>query len=348
MAATAEEQAVHRLAGSDDAITRQLAACSDHVVRALDTVAAGAGEANIVRSMRRSVSRLQTTSQKLAALQPSGDEPVFTEERALVDRDSHNGALTIAMISTAGGTLAGAGFQTTLPEAALAYGGIAALGLASAALLVTRRRRPSRRLATSIICVLTPSVIGASFVTTLAWKHAAYTAAVPSVGTNLLLAALPVVLPRPRWLLLILEAVLFATSFATYYVLDLSSMLDRISFEHPWDVLDYAVIGIQVFMQSEHRRVTSLKLLRAEANLRALARHTMLLAALKDRVSTPLQVLTLGVTDLERRGLIDPVRAAELETELDQIRIQWSGVDEAVQLVAPPLAFDADKALQPS
>lgn len=355
-----ERDALLRWSSSTATISRQLDVCSDRIEELLGELPKEAAEGTIARSMRAAVSKLGAANERIAALRPStevgeisptggasGRGAIAREEAQLLARDAHESAMISAALCVVSGSIVALDARTSLPSGAVAWASVALISLLLLVLLGTRRGRCSTRLPTLAVLLLCTGIFVADLVVTRAWLRESHSAFVPGTGHNILLAALPLVLVRPRWLLFLLQAAVLVGVFATYEVLDLAAFRDRMSFLNPWDSLLYAAIGLQLFTQIEHRGITSLRLLRTELELRAMTRRMILLSALKDRINSPLQVLTIGIEALTYRGLVDEERAAVAGRELKELPRQWPAADELVRSDANPLSFDADKALGP-
>jgi len=120
-------------------------------------------------------------------------------------------------------------------------------------------------------------------------------------GPKLIMAIVPLVLPRFLWLGIAVEAVMGALCLALYVLLDFGAQQHRIPYADPWTTLLFCAVGIGLVISREQRRAASVQLLREEVEAAARARRSAVLLAILDETGSPLQVLSFTIDTMASR-----------------------------------------------
>jgi hypothetical protein len=134
----------------------------------------------------------------------------------------------------------------------------------------------------------------------------------PLGGAKLFLLIMPLVMPRRVRQALALQVAMAALSVWLYYDVHLNQMRDRSPLAEPWLTLMYFAVGVALVWTRENRRVISLRLMRADAEVAARLASTRVSLQLLDELGSALQVLTASVELLRAAGT-DAAALAPLE-----------------------------------
>ncbi len=327
----AESAALHRLDPWLARVREELGSQPALIAEALHHLNAAGDEASTKQRMLGTVDRLVgigDTLEKLARDEPAvvpaakdraRREPphsaISEAERRLRDRDANVGATAFAALVTA---LAAASvfFHFVNPEFRPLLVGATLVGAATLLLLVSRRRNPSESISLGAVLLLWGMVL--PFVSSNQWYLLAqgrpYT---PFLGHKLLLLILPLAAASRRWLSLTLILLTALDAMVLYFLLDLGAHKDIVSLAEPWVTLVFVVMGVVLVVMREQRRVSSIGVLRGEAEVAALHRYAGLLLALRDQLNSPLQTMVLCVNQLELRCA--PQEVAPIRTGLARL-----------------------------
>jgi hypothetical protein len=141
----------------------------------------------------------------------------------------------------------------------------------------------------------------------------------PLVALKTGIVLMPLLVPRRWWLSLTVMALLALEGVTLFYADHIDWLRALVPMSEPWTMLPYLVIGCALVATREHRRVASLRRLRAEREIAVLTRQSALSLGLLDKMGSPMQVLTISVELL-----------MEMHPDDEQLR----RVDDAVRAVA--------------
>jgi hypothetical protein len=353
----AEADALRRLAAELRAVAGRLDSLLDPVTVMLSSAMSAPAGPRLSRAMNAAAGRLANVRDRLVELGTSGadataaaaapgaatsaESQLTTAEQQLFAHDAHNGALTLAIIAAICGPLA-ASFvfrQLPSPGPALCWAGLGLVGLAATAELLRTRRRPSSSRALWLLLVLVAATLPAELYANAIAARGTQPFE-PFQGNKFLMLILPLILSRRRLLGALLEALLAAQSFGTYfYWLHLSTLRARIPLVEPWNVLLFAGVGFALILQREQRQVASLRLLRAERELAALGRRAALCLALRDQINSPLQALLFGIAALKAQKPVDAATLDRMLEQLGQISSSLPDVDDLMEHGLGSLTF---------
>jgi hypothetical protein len=162
------------------------------------------------------------------------------------------------------------------------------------------------------------------------------------------MALVPFVLPRWLWLGIAVEAVMGALCLGIYVMLDLGSQQHRIPYAEPWVTLLYCAVGIGLVVLRDQRRAASLSLLREEIEADAIARRSSVVLAILDETGSPLQVLSVSLGLLARRGGAIAPHVRRMTEAVESFAEARRVLTETPLLQARPrLTFDAARELTP-
>jgi hypothetical protein len=347
----AEADALRRLAAELRAVAGQLDTLLDRVSALLSSPTSAPARPGLLRAMNGASSRLADVRDRLVELgatgadataaaaapvpggaAPSAASALTAAEQELFARDAHNGALTLAIIAALCGPLAAFYVFAQLPSRgpSLCWIGVGVLGLAATAVLLRTRRRPSTGRALWLVLVLVAAALPSElYANAIVARHTTQPFE-PYQVVKFLILIVPLILPRWRLLGALLEATLAAATFGMFYWLHLSALRARVPLVEPWAVLLFAGVGFALILQREQRQAASLRLLRAQRELAALARRAGLCLALGDQINSPLQALLFGIAVLKAQN---PGEAATLDQIVEQLREVSSSLPNADDLV---------------
>jgi hypothetical protein len=199
----------------------------------------------------------------------------------------------------------------------LLYGAEALLAAICLAILQQTRARPSEKRGILLYLVI---VVPLLFIHVYAQKQLAHGTGAfePLITTKVLVVVLALAAPRLRWLNRTLVLLVALEGIVLFYTLHFDDMRDRIPITEPWPLLNYLLIAVALLLLREQRRVASVRLLRADREMAALARQADVVLALLDQFGSPLQILTVSTAILFRQQPDHPERE-RLESALQTI-----------------------------
>jgi hypothetical protein len=212
-------------------------------------------------------------------------------------------------------------------------------------LVRTRHRPSSRRAVCAVLIVFATSLPIATYNQVLLLQTDRPYA--PFLGHKLLMVSLGLTVASRFRLGAILIAVTAVSAAAVWFILDLGSRRDVLPLAEPWITLSFTFIGLVSARILDHRRVASIRLLRAEAEASALYRRARMLVALRDRLNSPLQTLVLGMSS--RISLVAGNRTDEVVTPVEQLIAlshELGDLDWLVPLASRHASLDADGELR--
>jgi hypothetical protein len=349
----AEAAALFRLCAAFGAIRKRL--CQQ--LSLLDTGLAEvqvleAGAQQRIELARRSVARLGSVCDRLSSLAPSSsvapsdckqlqqaaaDKParLTPDELTFYARDA-NAIARVMSWMTLGLALAVVPMMVgVLPAFVLALWSLTGLvGFVSLIILYRTRARPSETLGVALAFAVTvPWFVIIAFTQPAFAAH--QQAFEPLLGLKMGIVLMPLLLPRRWWISYATMGLLVVEALALFYVNHFDRMRDRIPASEPWSILIYCLIGCALVLTREHRRVASLRLLRAERDVVMLAHHAALANTVLDQMGSPLQVLAINVglllderpSDEQLRRMHESVRT--LSSLRDRITNIDAGADRA-------------------
>jgi hypothetical protein len=300
--------------------------------RLCETLPASAS-AQMRDTVARSVHRIAVVGGELARVSlgrgGAAEEKRHAEEgeRLLYAETAHGGATVAAAVVALLGLIAGFVFRHPAVFLVRVVDlGVGVVAFALFCFLLATRRRPSEVRATFIFVVLTLLLLAAVTLGQYRWP-ATNRVFEPLLGTKLLLLLLPMVLPRRIWVGYAVELAVAAHGIALYYVLH-SRWGHAVPLTEPWVTSLYGLIGVALLVMREHRRVTSVQLLRADRDVAALVAQTRTSLRALDSLGSPLQTLTLEV---EMLGVGD----ADLPT-IRAMRSAIAHISEATERLPSP------------
>jgi hypothetical protein len=350
--ADAEVETLRPLAQALEALGRRL----DVVVASVEKLLDANGDqtsATTGRTMRGATERLTGVRSQLAELADGGaaapvtgpapsDAALTSAERELFARDAYNGSMTLSAIIALVGTVAFPVLNSV--SGFIVWGFVALLSYACFIALWLTRHRPSTRGALAVFVCLIVASLPAVATTNIGFRSL-QSPFEPYQGVKILMAVVPLTIPRYLWLGLATEGVLAAEAFALFYGLDLTRMRHLVPLVEPWSILLFAAVGVLLVQQREQRQAASLRLLRAQAERTALTRRATICLALRDQINSPLQVLHIGLAVIKTR----PAGEAALDEArkgLTEIAAGMPEVDDLVRRGLGSVSFDAAAALK--
>jgi hypothetical protein len=142
----------------------------------------------------------------------------------------------------------------------------------------------------------------------------------PFVGNKMLMLVIALALSTRLWLSLGLIAVTLADALLLYLGLHLGDRRDLVSLVEPWITIVYGLIAISISVSGEQRRLTSLSVLRAEADRTSQYRRAGMFLALRDQLNSPLQTLVLCVGQLEGKDGLSAPAIERLQSAVNRLR----------------------------
>jgi hypothetical protein len=282
------------------------------LMSALAELSRGGAAEPLLDRVRQAVARLQSVDARLAALETaprgtngeaaSAEVAARAGEQQFRARDTHDSVMLFAvLLGTACTTAALDMGDVSVGYGRWFYGGCGLLSALALGELARRRARPSETHATAIFLLILAPLPPLFVYTHLQWARSVVPIAM-FTGPKLIMAIVPLVLPRFLWLGIAVEAVMGVLCLALYVLLDLGSQQYRLPYADPWTTLLYCAVGIGLVISREQRRTASVRLLREEVEAAARARRSAVLLAILDETGSPLQVLSLSLDMLASRG----------------------------------------------
>ncbi len=290
-------------------------------------------------NLRHSVGRLTTSEQTAPSLHEA--------ERRLVDHDAQLGATLLAGLGAMVSLPAILVFRTELGRVTVPYmTGLFVLFVAALSCLVFTRRRPSSRRAIWIVLVLyVVTLVIVSFNEYVLLEAGRPFA--PFLGHKLLMGALGLTVAARFKLGSALIALTAATAVVLYFGLHLSAHTDIVETAEPFATLIFMVVGESSLRRLERRQISSIQLLRDQAEAAALLRRARMFLALRDQLNSPVQTLVLGVAGSMPK--LQPSSGARVQTAIDRLvdlSRELADVDVPVPRAANGLSFDAEAELR--
>jgi hypothetical protein len=265
----------------------------------------------MTQRMALAVERLRSVDARLAGLAGGtsrADAEVARDlasiragEQQFRARDTHGSVMRFAFILALACTLAAVGTPASVGLGRWFTAGCGLLGATAFAILARRRARPSEPFAVAMFLLIL-----APLPPLFAYLHVQWVRLdipIPLfTGPKMVMALVPFVLPRSLWLGIAIEAVMGALCVGIYMMLNLGSLQHRIPYTEPWLTLLYCAVGVGLVVLRDQRRAASAGLLREEIEADALARRSAVLLAILDETGSPLQVLSVSLGLLARRG----------------------------------------------
>jgi hypothetical protein len=219
--------------------------------------------------------------------------PLRPEEREFYARDAHAIARTMARMTLALCLLLVPLYRAILPGFVLAVWSLLGLVAAATVLLLQRTRPAETRDVALALAVTIPWFV------ILPYSQRGFALHPqpfePLIAVKMGIVLMPLLIPRRWWIGVSAMLLLVAEALALFYLEHFDQLRDRIPASEPWTTLLYFLIGAALVLTREHRRVASLRRLRAEREVAVLVRHSALSLALLDQTGSPLQVLTISV-----------------------------------------------------
>jgi hypothetical protein len=269
-------------------------------------------------------------------------------ERLLHAHAVQHGALVLAAIVLVSGVLAVAVVRR--PEfrlARLSWSLQIGLALAAVTWLMATRERPTVARGTALLLlVFLPILVTTTLTTRAQTLPSVVTPFEPCAALKLLMVALPLVMPL-AWLGAALEALVAGESFVLYQWFHIAEQTAQVPHDEPSIALLYAMAGLVLLSLREQRRLASLALLRAEAELSALVHETAVASALNDQLNSPLQVLAFAVERLRLDAAAEPTMGEldEAVARLREISRQLPDLNAELPPGLAPASFDGAQAL---
>jgi hypothetical protein len=302
--AEAEAAALRRLSGMFATVREQL--CQKLAVLRAGLLQLGMHtvEPHLVERASRAVASLEAVGDRLERLgcaaapqpTPAAVKPTLSpEEREFYARDAHTVARAMAWMTLGLSLILVPLLRPVLPATVLVLWSL--LGLVASvalALLHRTRNRPCEAHAIALCFAVT-----IPWFVIMAFTHPAFAmypqAFEPLVAVKMGIVVMPLMVPRRWWVSLTAMVLLFAEAVALFYVNHFDRLRERIPANDPWSTLLYFLIGCALVLTREHRRVASLRRLRAEREIAALGRQSALSLTLLDETGSPLQVLSMCI-----------------------------------------------------
>jgi hypothetical protein len=217
------------------------------------------------------------------------------DEREFYARDAHVVARTMSWMTLGLSVVLVPMHRALLPISVLASWSLLGLvALAALAILHRTRDRPSeaRDVALCFAVTIPWFAIIAFTQPAFAERHQAFE---PLLAVKMGIVLMPLMVPRRWWISLTAMVLLVVEALVLFYINHFDKLGDRIPANEPWSTLVYFFIGCALVLTREHRRVASLRRLRAEREVAVLGRHSALSLALLDETGSPLQVLAFSI-----------------------------------------------------
>jgi hypothetical protein len=284
----------------------------------------------ILEVVRDQLSRLFSAS--TAAPQPTPPSATATlspDEREFYARDAHATARTMAWMTLGLSLVLVPLLRSVLPAFVLALWSLLGL-VASVALAILHRTRSRPSEAHDVALCFSVTL---PWFAIMAFTQPAFAmrpqAFEPLVAVKMGIVLMPLLVPRRWWISLTAMLLLFVEAVALFYVNHFDKLRDRIPANDPWSTLLYFLIGCALVLTREHRRVASLRRLRAEREVATLGRRSALSMTLLDQTGSPLQVLVISVGLLlkERPGDEQIRRMSQALDAFASLRDSIAGVD---------------------
>jgi hypothetical protein len=285
-----------------DEMSSSLVVLSDGLARiaTAETRQMERGAAAIARliAVRAQLARLvrHPTEQEGSARTPP-TEPGPVREVALTDgerefyaRDAYQSARIVAIMMLAAMVVAVHAARQRSQLLQLLWGGHAVVVAICLAILQRTWATPSERRGIVVYMVVALPLLVIFVYAQPQWALGTQ-AFEPLTATKLLMLVLALAAPRHRWLSLAMVALIAAEGIAIFYGCHFDRLRDRIPMREPWPLLLHLLIAAALLTMREQRRVASVRLLRADREMAAQARHAGFVLALLDQVCSPLQVL---------------------------------------------------------
>lgn len=349
----AEMDALQRVSPLFTAVREQLDGQLAAISTALHQAHAEEKPSGSLARIDRTLSRMASLSGRLERLdaQPLPLPP--EAERQFFAREAQLGAAILAAMAVASAVIVEIGGRIVAAQGMnvravpLVWAGIAVLNLGVLGRLFYTRHRPSERRALWLVLVPVAFFLAANIYCEVALptlEHP-YT---PFVGQKLFMASIAIVMARRFWLALALVAFTAASAVALYFLIPLTAHRDIVPLADPWAVLVFFGIGVALLLMREQRQLARVGLLRAEWQLSALLRRANMYFALRDLLNTPLQVLVMGLAELEQRypsGDFAPIHAGV--DRLVAVSRQLHVLEAWIAGGAPPPTLDSEHELSP-
>lgn len=347
-AAQGETRMLEELTSTMLDIRARFGAATRVLMGGIDELARQEQSEAVVARMNDAVGRLDALNVNLDALDakhsPARGGPTANrgaiEEHQFLAEDAQNSALLLAAIVVACAPLVFVALrdQPVGPGTKL-YVGFGMMAAVCLGVLVATRDRPSMRRATYAFMLIFTPLFGL-----VAFMHVRLAGMTTPVelfmAPKLAMTIIPLVVPRSRWLGITYVALMGLESIALYELLDFGSHKHRIVMAEPWITLMYCVLGVMLVILHDQRRSATVRLLRAEANLKALTQRSRVLLAILDETGSPLQVLALSLGVLRAR---DPSSSLvpEMAHAIDEFARARRAMTERLSITEWPHAFDA-------
>jgi hypothetical protein len=293
----------------------------------------------------RSIGRLKSVSRRLGGL-ANGDHGAEPEAGDLLARDARLGATVTAAVAAFATAVAAAvlAAPTFLAQGSLRTVvfllALSLLGFLLLLYLVVIRQRLSERRARWLVVALIGAILPLVSYnqTVLLGLHRPFT---PLLGFKYAMVVLGLVAVSRRFMGIGLIVATALNGIVLYFVLGMGAQKDRIPLAEPWIMLVFMVIAIALQVMQEHRRVASIRLLRAQAEISALHRRAHLLEAAHDQLGSPLQALVLGLATLEKDHPPEVLAALRLEIKrLLAVNAQLHDLEEMMPGESRRASFD--------
>jgi hypothetical protein len=316
-------------------------------ILAAEAVVANGGRTGASGSaVGRALDRLDNLRGKLGSLQVGvGTAASAPEaERQLLAHDAQLGAILLAGLVAA---LAPPTFLTAhvvLGDVPISMIGQFFVAFVVLAYLVATRHQPSsRRALWAVIVVVASQLPAISYTETL--LLALDRPYAPFLGHKLLMGVLGLTLATRFKTGVVIIAATAASAIVLWFVLDLGAHRNNIALGEPVTTLVYMLVGIASLRMLEQREITSVKLLRAKAEVSALQRRARMFLALRDRLNSPLQTLVLGELAVTQHLPAD--RARRVQAAIDRLVALSHELAELDTLVPHlPMSLDPDHELR--
>lgn len=351
LAAQGETLMLEGLTSTMDEIRARFETATRALMAGVEKLAHEQERQGVVTRMSDALNRLGALNERLDALdakrpgaQMSSATRAVDDEKRFIAQDAHDSALLLAVMELSSAVITVVALQG-LP---VGLGGVfyAALGLLAGGCLVfllATRSRPSRPRATIAFLLMFLPLFGIVGFMQVQWARMAAPFEL-FMGFKVVMAIIPLVVPRSRWLGFTLVTLIGIEAIVLYEVLDFSSQKHRVAFAEPWITVVYCVLGVMLIVLHDERRSASVQLLRAEADLKALTRRSRLLLAILDETGSPLQVLALSLALLKTR---DPASSLvpEMEKAIDEFALARKTMTERLSITEWHAGFDAAREL---
>jgi hypothetical protein len=304
--------------------------------------------------MGQAVERLRSVDARLGDLAAGApprataeapDQPGVGEQQ-FRSRDTHVSVTLFGIILAVACSLAAAGSgPTSVGGGRWGILGCAVLALACVVALRRRRAQPSESFAVAVFLLML-----APLPALFAFLHAQWVRLpipIPMfTGPKMIMAIVPFVLPRSLWLGIAVEGVMGLTCLGIYMMLDFAHLQHRIPYAEPWITLLYCAVGIGLVVLRDQRRAASVGLMREEIEAAAITRRSAVLLAILDETGSPLQVLSVSLGLLARRGGAIAPHVQRMTEAVESFAEARRVLTETPLLHARPrLTFDAAREL---